>query len=477
MNLRKGVDYVTRDYEGFRQELLQLLKKKIPQYSDFSQSDAGVVLIELLSHGLDIVSYYNDKIANEVFPDTAVERGSMIKHCRRLGYELRNAIPSRYEQVFKIIPQDTPYLIPVGFTIETKGEDVLTFETIDDLVIPEGCTGMEKDEHGNYLYSVIVEQGETISGEIVGSSNGQAYQEFFLSYKPIIIESLQIFVRDENTYEEWEKVSNFIDSDSESKNFIVEVNESDDVKIEFGSGKTGAIPPIYDNGISANYRVGGGEEGNVALEMITEMPQKPSVIVETFNVKQVQIGRDKEDLEEAKTLAPINIKTPWRAVSLVDYENLLKIEFRDEICRVKAIAEEDKCTVSVYVLMRDDHITLESRKQTFAHFLDERKEIGYTVNIYPPTFENVTLTVQVTTTKSFFNKDVKDSVEGTLQNELQQVDSFDFGEPLLVSNVIREVMSLSGVRDLNVQTTGNLKPAENKIVKITNITVEVQGGI
>lgn len=74
MEVRREIDYSTRDYEGFRNDMIEMLKKKIPEYSDFSQSDAGIVLIELLAHGLDILSFYNDVVANEVFLSTARER-------------------------------------------------------------------------------------------------------------------------------------------------------------------------------------------------------------------------------------------------------------------------------------------------------------------------------------------------------------------------------------------------------------------
>lgn len=152
MKYRSNVDYTTRDYEGFRNDMIELLKKKIPEYSDFSESDMGIVLIELLAHGLDVISFYNDKIANEIFPDTATERESIIKHCRRLGYELKNATPSQYYQVFKIVPQESTYVIPRGTRLYTKGDDSVEFELIEDLKIPPNCTGLEKDGHGNYLY-------------------------------------------------------------------------------------------------------------------------------------------------------------------------------------------------------------------------------------------------------------------------------------------------------------------------------------
>lgn len=477
MKPRQNVDYVTRDYEGFRTAMLELLKQKIPEYSDFSQSDAGVVLIELLAHGLDIISYYNDRLALEIYPETALERENIIKHCRRFGYELENATPSRFRQVFKIIPQDEDYIIPTGFQLETKGEDTVTFELIEDLTIPAGCTGMEKDLEGNYLYSVLIEEGESVYEDILGTSNGEAYQEFYLTYSPVIIDSLQVFVTDTQAYTEWTKVTNFIESDLDSKVFCVEVNENDEAKITFGSGSSGMIPPVYDNGISANYRVGGGSKGNVALDMITEIPEKPAIIIETFNIEQVQVGTDKEDVETAKLKAPLSLRTLWRAVSLEDYENLLLQEYKDEIKRAKAIAEEDRCTISIYLLL-NDHVDLPlDLKEEFSNFLDGRKEIGYDINIYPPNYINLDLVVDITTSKAYYNEELKAIITSAIHNDYQE-GTFDFGEEFLKSVFISNIMAIEGVRDVNVTvTSGGSEINETQILKLNTVTVNVKGGI
>lgn len=477
MKYRNNVDYTTRDYEGFRTDMINLLKTKIPEYSDFSSSDMGVVLIELLAHGLDVLSYYNDKVANEVFPDTAVERESIIKHCRRLGYELRNSVPSRFYQVFKIYPQPHDYVIPRGTKLTTSGEESVEFELIEDLIIPSGCNGLEKDEKGNYLYKALVEHGSSITSDIIGSSNGTAYQDFILSYSPVIVDSIQVFVRSEFGIEEWERVDNFIDSDVSSKQYMTEVNDNDYVKIMFGSGYSGMIPPVYDNGISANYRVGGGEIGNVSLESITQMPSKPSIVIDTMNVEQVQIGKDKETIEEAKVHAPLSLRTLWRAVTLEDYENLLIQEFSHEIVKVKAIAEEDRYTVSLYVLTNDEKTDLPTDyKEKYLEFLDERKEIGYNLQMYAPTYETVNVTVKATTNKAYKNEDVKGSLQSFIANKYVK-GTMGFGEPFLVSQLIKELMSLRGIYDVNVSTTGTLTPSANKIVKLGTVNITVTGGI
>lgn len=477
MTTQRNIDYTSRDYEGFRNDMIELLKQKIPEYSDFSESDMGIVLIELLAHGLDILSYYNDKVANEIFPDTATERESIIKHCRRLGYTLKNSIPSQYYQVFKIIPQTSDYVIPRGFKLRTSGEENIEFELLEDLVIPKNCTGLEKDEHNNYLYKVLVEHGSTVNSDIVGTSNGTAYQEFLLSNTPIIVDSLKVFVRNEFDIEEWERVDNFIDSDTTSKQYMIEVTENDQVKIMFGSGISGAIPPRYEDGISASYRIGGGDIGNVSLESITEMSSKPAIIIDTMNVEQVQVGKEKETIEEAKIHAPLSLRTLWRAVTLQDYEDLLLQEYPGEILRAKAIAEEDRYTISLYVLTDNETEDLpEANKSKYLEFLDSRKEIGYNLQMFAPTYETVNLTIDVVTNKAYKNNEVKELVTLYLNSTFTK-DYFDFGDELLVSHLIKQLMILNGVYDVKVTPVGNTKPVSNKLVKLGTITVNVQGGV
>lgn len=473
----RNVDYTTRDYEGFRNDMIELLKLKVPEYSDFSESDMGIVLIELLSHGLDILSYYNDRIANEIFPDTAVERESIIKHCRRLGYELKNAIPSQYYQVFKIIPQPTDYVIPRGTKLTTSGEEAIEFELLEDVKIPKGCTGLEKDLEGNYLYKALIEHGSTINSDMLGSSNGTQYQEFVLSESPVIVDSLKVYVRSESDIEEWSRVSNFIDSDITSKEYMIEVTETDEVKVMFGSGNSGMIPPIYDNGITATYRIGGGSQGNVPLETITQMPSKMAVVIDTMNVEQIQVGKDKETIEEARIHAPLSLRTLWRAVTLEDYENLLIQEFPHEIVKVKAIAEADRFTISLYVLTNDSTEDLPTiLKDSYLEFLDSRKEIGYDLKMYPPTYENVTLNVTVKTNKAYQNDTVKEMIENYLV-EAYKKGSLGFGEELLTSQIIKKVMLLNGVFDVNIEVVGNTKPEKNKIINVSSVIVSVTGGV
>ena len=478
MQTRQNVDYTTRDYEGFRNDMLKLLKEKIPDYSDFSQSDMGVVLIELLAHGLDIISYYNDRVANEIFPDTALDRESIVKHCRRLGYELQTAVPSQFKQAFKIIPQTYDYFIPRGTKLRTSGEDTVEFELIEDLLIPSGETGLELDENENYKYTALVEHGNTITSDTIGTSNGEPYQEFILSYPNVILDSLVVFVRTEHTIETWERVSNFIDSDRSSKTYMVEVLDNDFCKITFGNGTSGMIPPQYENGITANYRVGGGSEGNVSLFNINSMDSRPAVILETFNVEQVQLGTDSETLEQARVHAPLSLRTLWRAVTLYDYENLLLQEFPEEIMRVKAIAEEDRYTVTLYIQTNSPLGDLpDENKEEYLNFLEERKEIGYNLIMNPPKYSDVVLNVTARTNKGNYNEHIKNVITAHLYANYHGNSAFGFGEELIISQLMRDILMLSGVVDVTITPVGNINPSSDTIIRLTEFNVSCFGGV
>ena len=86
----------------------------------------GIVLIELLSHGLDILSYYNDVVANEAFLTTARDRENVIKLTEQIGYEMSNSKASRFEQVFEVIPSNEPTIIPEGLQVSTSSPLVVT---------------------------------------------------------------------------------------------------------------------------------------------------------------------------------------------------------------------------------------------------------------------------------------------------------------------------------------------------------------
>src|SRR5947207_7048277 len=89
------VDYMARDYESLLAAMYNLVPSKLPEWKDFNnEADFGNVLLELFAHMGDILSYYQDRVANESFLSTAQTRSSVIEHLRLIGYQLATAAPA-----------------------------------------------------------------------------------------------------------------------------------------------------------------------------------------------------------------------------------------------------------------------------------------------------------------------------------------------------------------------------------------------
>ncbi|RME02967.1 MAG: hypothetical protein D6805_08175 [Planctomycetota bacterium] len=89
------INYTNKDYESLLADLKQLAQSKLPEWTDFSPSDPGVVLLECFAYLADIMLYYQDRIAQESFPHTAVEKRNVKNLLRLIGYEFQGALPAR----------------------------------------------------------------------------------------------------------------------------------------------------------------------------------------------------------------------------------------------------------------------------------------------------------------------------------------------------------------------------------------------
>src|SRR5262245_39738052 len=123
-NGRTIIDYMARDAESFLQSMRALIPEKLPEWTDFaSEADFGNVLLELFAHMGDILSYYQDRVANESFLGTAQERRSIIQHLRLIGYTLSTAAPASTTLTLSFPPDVTgPVTISRGHAFATKGQ-------------------------------------------------------------------------------------------------------------------------------------------------------------------------------------------------------------------------------------------------------------------------------------------------------------------------------------------------------------------
>lgn len=122
-------DYMVRDYDSYLEEMKNLIAVKAPQWTDTSDSDFGMVILQVMAAMLDKLAWYQDRIINEAFLDSAIERKSVINHCRLLGYQATGATPAKVLLKFELDSTMDEVTIPLKTRVEGTN---ISFETYED---------------------------------------------------------------------------------------------------------------------------------------------------------------------------------------------------------------------------------------------------------------------------------------------------------------------------------------------------------
>lgn len=82
------VDYLAKDYASFRQALLDFAAARYPDWTERSEADVTMVMLELFAWAGDMLSYMQDRVGNEAFLETATQRRSVAAHLALIGYAI-----------------------------------------------------------------------------------------------------------------------------------------------------------------------------------------------------------------------------------------------------------------------------------------------------------------------------------------------------------------------------------------------------
>lgn len=316
------VDLQTRDFEGYRSDVLDtggLADLYTPDWSDRSELDLGVALVEAMAFIGDNLSYYQDRCANEALFPSAVQRRSVIEHCKLLGYELAPATSAWVELTF--VTTATASTIPAGTSVSvdtSDGSAPASFELTAEFVPPVG---------GGTTTGVMAYEGVSVVDEVLRPlASGAADQSYSLgtpglAYNPNGTSSLDVRVFTTPTLVYWTEVDNFLESTPTDTHYRIEIDEFDVVSVIFGDGVNGAIPST--GVVLATYRVGGGHLGNqIAIGKLTRLDGSYSFVTSVTNPVAPTGGINRESIAQAKINAPLSVKAGNRAVTHADYKAL-----------------------------------------------------------------------------------------------------------------------------------------------------------
>ena len=162
----------------------------------------------------------------------------------------------------------------------------------------------------------------TMRDEVLDPSKGHPNQSFELRHKPIHRESLTLRVEtSDSDTETWLQKDDFLDSGPNDPHYVLERTTG---TVRFGDGKRGRIPVAGAQIIATEYRYGGGHAANVPAGAIN-IPLSPLPGLDTVTNERPAVGgKDEQDPEDLKGLAPLVLCHRNRAVTPEDFQTLAK---------------------------------------------------------------------------------------------------------------------------------------------------------
>lgn len=434
---KASISYTNKDYESLRQELLAKIPLLTDRWTDFNESDLGVVLLELFCGVGDMLAYYLDAQAAEAFLPNARQRQNVINLCKLINYRLDTPVAATTTLRFSLVSAlETDLTIPAKTACRAALDDGnVDFETIEDAVIPKGSLSVD----------VGAWQGVRKDEEFTGT--GEASQNIVLTSTSIAHGSVSVNVAGTD----WEEVMFFLDNDSDSSVFQVVTDGLDVTRIVFGDGTHGAIP-AYGSTITVEYLETLGSDGNIASSLIdnlvTSIYQDGALVqLSVINPVNATGGSDRETIAHAKEQAPAELKTLWKAVTKDDYKALA--EGFPGVAKAQVLDCND-CTniryyqVNMVVAPNGGGLPSSILKSELAEFIENRKVITIDVNLYDPSYRPVAIDAEVYIYKTEDATTVRTRIESAL-TDFFTFDNMAFGQSVYYSDIVALLDGIKGV--------------------------------
>ena len=118
------IDYLAKDYGGFRRVMLERMSLLAPSWTERSSADVGVALVELLAYAADELSSRQDAVATEAYLGTARSRVSLRRHARLVDYRVHDGANARVWARLHVSANATAVELPAGTELLTAVPEV-----------------------------------------------------------------------------------------------------------------------------------------------------------------------------------------------------------------------------------------------------------------------------------------------------------------------------------------------------------------
>jgi hypothetical protein len=317
-----GLQITNLDFGGIKASLKSFLSQQDTLKDYNFDGSALSVLVDLLAYNTQYNAYYLNMVANEMFLDSAIQRGSVVSHAKLLNYIPQSAVAPKATVQIKVNGVTTPTLTLPKFTSfisEAINEVNYTFLTTDS-------TTVNVTANTATFNDIIISQGIASSYSYTYNTTSNPKQLFEIPDSNIDTSTLIVSVQESssNTASVTYNLStNYIDLTPTSTVYFLEEGMNGKYKIYFGDGLLGQSL-TNGNIVNLTYITTSGTSafGANSFTAMSSIGGFSNTVVNS--VTSATQGSNKETIDSIKYTAPKAYAAQGRAVTKEDYIYLIQ---------------------------------------------------------------------------------------------------------------------------------------------------------
>jgi hypothetical protein len=501
------LNHTSTDFASLRESLIEYIKATYPlDYQNFSESDLGVMLIELVAYMGAVMSLKADMLANENYLPTAKNRNNVSKLLNLIGIKMKGPIgatadarltfdgpvvysniniPVEQRVITVASPEDGQDVSYTLYKLDSNGQlgnfsgssqitlnvtESIASSTWENLVFMEG--------------SLVTEEGSFEATD--------ANKTLKLNAGPVIEKSVQFYLLNAGDASgSWQQIDSlYFASGADSKVFEVSYDDNFGATLFFGNDILGKSPPTNSQYV-VNYRVGGGSRGNIKNnvllgEIVTTNDINSVTTAATItNISVGSGGQDAETVEHAKKYAGLSFKAQNRLVTADDFAVFANSFFSEygAVGKAKAAVREAYSSANIidlYILQVASNTQLQRAtvelKKALLEAIQPIKMLTDEVVVVDGLIRSLDLSVTIKYDK--FRKNYEEEIKLKVKNKILEyfsANNSDFGKSLVFSDLNRFVFTLPEVVYCIPDNIPDVVSAEfNEIIQLNNLVINME---
>jgi hypothetical protein len=317
-----GLQITNLDFGDIKSSLKAFLSQQDTLKDYNFDGSALSVLVDLLAYNTQYNAYYLNMVANEMFLDSAIQRGSVVSHAKLLNYVPQSAVAPKATVQIKVngVTSSTLTLPKFSSFISEAINDVnYTFLTTDS-------TTVNVTSNTATFTDIVISQGIASSYSFTYNSTTNPKQLFEIPDSAIDTSTLIVSVQESSSNTAsitYNLSTNYIDLTPQSQVYFLEEGMNGKYNIYFGDGLLGQSL-VNGNIVNLSYITTSGTSafGANSFTSMDNIGGYSNTVV--TSISSATNGSDKESITSIKYTAPKAYAAQGRAVTKEDYIYLIQ---------------------------------------------------------------------------------------------------------------------------------------------------------